>query len=758
MTHGERLGRYELLELIGRGGMGEVYRARDSRLDRLVAIKTLPERLAADPGARSRFEREARAVAALSHPNILAIHDVGEAGGVLFVVTELLEGSTLQGRLRAGTLAPHTIRDYALQLARGLSAAHARGILHRDLKPANAFVTTDEHVKILDFGLALITAPAGQEHETRADVRTVAGAFLGTPAYMAPEQMRQQDVDHRSDLFALGAVLYEMVAGTPPFDGASMADVVTAVLTRDPRPLRPSDVLASRLERIAMRCLAKDASQRFQSADEVIGALMDSDTSRPIGFPSPAEPAAESRPSVAVLPFADLSPEQNLGYLCDGIAEEIIGGLARIDRLRVASRTSAFQFRGRGGDVRRMGEALGVAAVLEGSVRAAGTRLRVATQLVNAADGYQLWSERYDREAGDVFAVEDEIATAVVSALRGRFGAPAVRVVARGTADAEAHTLYLKGRHHWNKRTEEHLRTAAALFQAALDRDPVYGSAYAALADVFVTLGVYGAAAAADVMPPARAAAQRALSLAPATPGIHATLGTIAAVYDWDWPLANRLFDSAVQDDPEHAPTHHWRAMNCLVPQGRFEEGDRALARALALDPLSMIVIVSLGVCAFMARRYDEAVRQFESALALDDRFAMAHFFLGQVWTELGRGDDAVRELEAAAALSGDSAETHAALGHARARAGDHAAARRTLQDFVDRQRARYVSPVLIALVHVGLGEQDAALDALARAESIRAADLIWIGVRPAFDPLRQDPRFVALCTRIGVAGAIAHG
>ena len=692
MDLGARLGRYELRDLIGRGGMGEVYRARDTRLDRVVAVKTLAPRLAADAVARARFEREARAVAALSHPNILAIYDVGDADGVLFVVTELLEGATLRTRLLAGPLAPEIARDYAQQLARGLAAAHAKGILHRDLKPANAFVAQDGRVKILDFGLAMMTSAreSSGEAETIADAHTNPGVMLGTPAYMSPEQMRDSDVDHRTDLFALGAVLYEMISGAPPFDGRSVADIVSAVLTTEPRHLPARSPLGAALERIARRCLAKDPAQRFQSAEEIIGALTAAE----------AEPAAATTPttaprsSIAVLPFADLSADHSLGYLCDGIAEEITSGLARLPGLRVAAHTSAFQFRGQAGDVRRIGEALGSEAVLEGSVRGAGTRLRVVAHLINAADGYQIWTERFDREAGDVFALEDDIASAVVSALRGRFAGAAGGLasslaggglLARGTADVDAYTLYLKGRHQWNTRTEDSLRTAAALFQSAIDRDPAFAQAFGALADVLVTLGLYGAAPPADVMPKARTAAHRALDLAPTVPivaaGASTSLGTIAAVFDWNWGEADRLFANAIAADPDYPTAHHWRAMNCLLPQRRTAEADAALARAAALDPVSPIIGVSLGLASFFARRYDDAVRQFESVIALDAHFAMAHFFLGQTFAAQGRYDRAIQSLETALALAGGSPEVRASLGHAHAAAGHDAPARQALAD-----------------------------------------------------------------------------
>jgi serine/threonine-protein kinase len=751
MNPGERLGRYDVLGLIGRGGMGVVYRARDTRLGREVAVKTLVPAATADPIARARFEREARAVAALSHPNIVAIYDVGDADGTLYVVTELLQGQTLGARLRDGPLAADLAHDYALQLARGLAAAHAKAILHRDLKPANVFVTPEGTVKILDFGIAVMQGEVPSSDEaTLAGLHTRPGVLLGTPGYMPPEQLRQQAVDHRADLFAWGAVVYEMLSGQRPFDGASVADIVTAVLTNDPRPIGSQEPLAARLEHIAVRCLSKQPAHRYQSVDQVIGALTDAVTqSAPAG---PAAPSPSSQPSIAVLPFADLSADRQLGYLGDGIADEITNGLARIAGLRVAARTSAFQFRGAVDDVRRIGRALQVDTVLEGSLRAAGTRLRVTTQLVNAADGYQLWSERFDRESGDVFAIEDEIAQAVVAALGSRLvAAPAPEALARGTRDVEAYTRYLKGRHLWNRRREEDLRAAVREFQGAIDRDPAYADAYGGLADVFVTLGIYGVTRPDDVMPRARAAADRAIALGATVPGVLATRATVAAVYDWQWVDADAMFQQAARDHPSHPTTLQWYATSCLLPTNRFEAAEAALRRALELDPLSRIIAVSLGLSALCARRYDEAAKRLHDALALDADFMMGQFFLGQVLARLGRHTEAADTLERALALSGGSPDVRSQLGCAYAAAGRQDEARSVLRDLTAAAAARYVSPTLAARVHAGLAEVDAALDALEAAADQRSADVIWIGVSDAFDPLRGHPRFEALVRRVGV-------
>jgi serine/threonine protein kinase len=444
---GTRLGPYEVLALLGAGGMGEVYRARDTRLNREVAVKVLPERLAGEPEALARFRREAQAIAALSHPNILAIHDFGE---VAYAVTELLEGETLQARLGKDLPSIRETIDYALQIARGLMAAHARGVVHRDLKPGNVFITSDGHVKILDFGLARFSERAGSTEELSTVSRhTTPGVIMGTVSYMSPEQVRGQSADHRSDVFSLGVVLYEMLGGHRPFQGDTGADTMSAILIQAPQDLsrlRPG--IPPSLDRVVRRCLEKAVGDRFQSSRDLVFAL---ETISDARAPATSVAAPDRSHSIAVLPFTNMSPDPEQEYFCEGIAEEIINALTKIEGLRVASRTSAFQFKGKAQDIRRIGAALNVKTVLEGSVRAAGKRLRITVQLVNVDDGYHLWSERYDREMEDVFAIQDDIASSIVDALRLRL-ATARTAESRRPADLEAYQLYLKGQHHWYRR------------------------------------------------------------------------------------------------------------------------------------------------------------------------------------------------------------------------------------------------------------------------------------------------------------------
>jgi eukaryotic-like serine/threonine-protein kinase len=751
---GSRLGRYELLATIGTGGMGEVFRAQDTRLGREVAVKVLAAELARDHDMRQRFDREARAVAALSHPNVLAIHDVGDEEGVLYAVMELLEGETLRRRLRAGALPVSATHQIALQVARGLAAAHAKNIVHRDLKPENVFLEARGTVKILDFGLARIDPTAGSiDDETRVGHQTKAGVILGTTQYMSPEQVRGLATDARTDIFSFGVVLYEMLWRAHPFAGPSIADTVSAILREEVTPHAPdgSGPAAAALERISLRCLQKRPDERFSSADVLVlaleGAEPDAITGQvPSDLAGSAVSPGERRPSIAVLPFADMSPGRELDYLCEGLADEIITALMKVPGIRVTARTSAFRFKGTSEDIRTVGQALSASVVLEGSVRSAANRLRISTQLISAEDGYQLWSERFDRTMDDVFALQDEIAREVTNALQLTLSSGASRKLVTGrTEDAEAYTLYLKGRHFWAKRTEDGLQKSVACFQAAVDRDPAFANARAGLAESYVTLGLYGVVSPHDVMPRARSEALGALETFGASPGALATLGCVQAIYEWAWPEAEQSFRQAIEA-ARGAPTpHHWYAINYLVPLGRFAEADRHLRQALEADPLSAPVSASVGLRSYFAHQFEQALEEFSGTLAFESSFAAAHFFLGLSLAELGRFDAALAEIEAAVRLSGGSPEMTAALGYVAGRAGMEDRAREAIGALERLAGARYVSPSLIAQVHTGLGHVEHALDWLERARDGKAADLAWLAVRPVFDALRDTPRFQAI-------------
>ena len=549
LNSGSRLGPYEIVAPLGAGGMGEVYRARDPRLGRDVAIKVISETGVTDSDRLRRFEREARAVAALSHPNILAIFDIG-VGDAPFLVTELLEGETLRAILERGPLSVPRTTELSLQLVAGLSAAHARGIVHRDLKPDNIFITADGLLKILDFGLAKHVEPAitGVESVTRA--QTIPGAVLGTVGYMAPEQVRGLDADQRADIFASGAILFEMLTGQRAFRGLSPADTMSAVLNDPPSTLEFNADTPAALARIVRRCLEKDANERFQSARDLGFAIESISDIR--AMPGELAGKRERTTSIAVLPFVNLSADVENQYFSDGLAEDVINALTRLPGLRVASRTSSFRFRG-DVDVRQVGRDLGVGAILEGSVRRAGARLRVTAQLTNAEDGYHIWSERYDREMADVFEIQDEIVESIINALAPALLGEAQSARRRSTENLEAYELYLKGRHFWNQRSPAVVGTAIRCFEEAIGLDPDYALAYAGLADCYSILRVYGWTPTEHSQPRALDAVNKALALDPNLPEAHFSKALYTFHFESHWRAARADFLRALELSPQIA-------------------------------------------------------------------------------------------------------------------------------------------------------------------------------------------------------------
>ena len=694
-----------------------------------------------------RFEQEARALAALNHPHILAIFDSGSHQGAPYLVTELLEGETLSERLAHGPLTVTNAVDIAIQIALGLAAAHERGIVHRDLKPGNILITLDERAKILDFGLAKVRTPFDEQAQTVA-FRTPDGSVIGTCGYMAPEDVRGTDSDHRADLFAFGAVLYEMLTGARAFHAHTGLGAMAAVLEhRVPSPALANPEVSSALSDIVMRCLEKDPNRRFQSAREVVHALT---TLGSVGSaPGAARPIAGTRPTevpaIAVLPFVDMSPARDHEYFCEGVAEEITNTLAQARGLRVIARTSAFRFKGQARDVREIGRALGATAVLEGSIRTVAKRIRIAIQLVDTGSGHQIWSERFDRDLDDVLAVQDDISRRIAESLSVRLAAGATP---GRTDDPEAHTLYLKGRYHWNKRTEEDLEQSADYFRRALTRDPAYAHAHAGMADALMTLGIYGVRAPVDVIEPARAAASQALALAPKFAGALACLGCIEALHDHAWDQAVRDFQRAIDLNPDDGTLRQWYATNALVPLGRFDDALSELRVASTLDPLSLAISASIGIALYYAGRFAEAEQALNETCLLERRFGLPRLFLGYVYAAELRFDEAVRELEAASEMSGRTPENMSALAFTLSASGKTGRARALLDELAVLSTRRYVSPVLVAQVHAGLGDTQQALQELERASEIHALDLVWIRSRHTFDSLRSEPRFQALVGR----------
>jgi serine/threonine protein kinase/tetratricopeptide (TPR) repeat protein len=617
---GQSLSHYRLIEKIGEGGMGVVWKAVDTRLDREVAIKVLPETLARDSERRARFEREAKAVAKLAHPNILEIWDFGTDQGVLYAVTELLDGETLSERLERGPIPWREAAEIGAAVAGGLAAAHHAGVIHRDVKPSNLFLNSDGRVKILDFGLARHDTAKVAGDMTDASTRTShtdPGTVLGTVGYMSPEQVRGDPADHRSDIFSLGCVLYEMVSGGRTFARDTSAETMTAILKEEPTQLSATaSALPPELERTTLRCLEKNPGKRFQSAQDLSFTLRSLSSG-----PSRAMPAVEetedeeSRSSIAVLPFTNLSADPEQEYFCDGMTEEIISALCHIPNLRVIARSSCFALKGKHRDVREVGKRLGAETLLEGSVRKIGTRLRITTQLVNVQDASHLWSRRFDREMEDVFAIQDEIAQSIVEALQFRLvsdeggdGEQAIKLaegekadlVKRYTDDVEAYNSYLKGRYHWNRRTGDGLRRAIEYFEEAIDRDPEYALAHAGLADSFFVLPYYSSFPPRVAYPRAKRSALRALEIDGSLAECHTSLGLAKSMYDWDWEGAEAEFRTALELDPRYPIAHFWYGWFFLF-QGQYEEAIARMNQALELEPLSSLILCDLGVAQFSA-------------------------------------------------------------------------------------------------------------------------------------------------------------
>jgi len=740
--------RYRVERELGQGGMAVVYLAEDLKHHRYIALKVLRSALAASIEAE-RFLLEIEIAAALTHPHILPLYDSGEAGGMVYYVMPYVEGPSLRQRLDEERRLPvPEALKIARQVVGALDYAHRRGLVHRDIKPENIMLYEGEAL-VADFGIALAV------HSGHGARVTEDGIVIGTPIYMSPEQAVGDPVDPRSDLYSAGCVLYEMLAGAPPYVGdTTMA--ITAQKLVDPVPplAQRRDEVAPEIEAALAKALACKADDRFATAAEFAAAL-----ERPAEVPGAAQrtgggPATARGSSIAVLPFANMSAEPDSEFFSDGIAEELTNALSKLEGLRVVARASAFAFKGEQDDVREIGRRLGVATVLEGSVRRAGNRVRVTAELVSVGDGYRLWSERYDRQLDDVFAIQDEIAASIADVLQAKLlGAPkayAQEPVKSG--DPKAYEHYLRGRHLWNERTTSALDRSVEEFQRALAIDPQHAPSYAGIADSYVILGVYSHRPQDEVMPQAKAAAEQALAIDASLAEAHTALACVRALYEWDWAAADALFRRAIAHNPQYATAHQWYAMNCLVPAGRFGEASAELERALALDPLSLAVNTSVGLRAFYERDLASAAATLRKTVELNPEFGAAHYFLGHALISMGRYDEAIAALERAVTLQEGSAETTAALATAHALAYHRPEAEALLAELERRSREMYVSPALLAQVHLGLGDHAAALERLEEAAARRTADVVWLKVHPIYDPVRGHPRFRALLERTGLA------
>lgn len=779
LAAGSRLGPYEILSLLGSGGMGEVYRARDTRLDREVAVKILAEHLSTSPDALARFEREAKAIAALSHPNILSVHDVGRDRGVHYLVTELLEGETLRQRVERSPLPWRKAVEIGIALAEGLSAAHAKGIIHRDLKPANIFLTGDGRVKILDFGLALLQPVLSAGQETA--VPTQSGTLVGTVDYMSPEQLRAAPVDARSDLFSLGGVLYEMSSGNRPFARESGAETIGAILSESAPDLLASGKVPPEFCRIIEHCLEKNPSERFQSARDLGFALRSLLTRpgaatpivSPRGFRRPAIlwlplalilaasiliysllPERATIDSLAILPFENVGADPESEYLSDGIAEHLMNNFSQLSQLRVAPRTSVFRYKGRSVDPRQVGKDLGVRAVLTGRVIRRGDVLNVQTELVDAIQESQLWGEQYNRRFVDIFVLQEEIAKEISDQLRLKLSDQEQdRLSRRYTDNPEAYQLYLKGRYYWNKRTQHDLEKAMAFFRQALAEDPSYALAYSGLADSYFYLGyAWGSLAPAEAFPKAREAAVTALQIDGSLAEAHTSLAFVRFVYDWDWSGAEDAFTRALELNPNYPTAHHGYGVFLVCIRGRMGDAVLQVKRALELDPLSLPLNNIVALSLKYAGRHEEAIEQWRKALEIDANYAEAYFGMGDAYFLMGRYQEAIELWLQGKIRAGASAEDLAKLSRAFQEAGLKGYLLKEIDAGTSSWKRRQVHQEAYGLAnnYARWGDKEQAIDWLEKSYQLRSGMLIWVKVD--FDPvLRGHPRYQDLLRRMGL-------
>ncbi|MGE5176745.1 MAG: protein kinase domain-containing protein [Hyphomicrobiales bacterium] len=749
---GRTLSRYRVVERLGEGGMGEVYRAHDERLDRDVALKILrmPRGSSED---RDRIRREARTLSQLSHPGISTIFDVESADGLEFLVMELVRGETLDRVLARGALDEARVRDVGAQIADALGAAHARGVIHRDLKPANVMVGPDGRVKLLDFGLALLSRGALPSRETTDDLTR--DLVVGTLAYMSPEQLLGRALDERTDLYSLGVVLYEMATGRRPFAAEPATALINDVLNAVPRPPRNvAPAIGPALDRLILTLLDRDPAVRPATAAAVAAALRTQAAAEravpsSVGPSASAPASAPSIGSIAVLPLANLTGAHDQEFFADGMTDALIGTLAQIHTLRVVSRTSVMPYKGSPLGLPEIARALDVDAVVEGAVARSAGRVRITAQLIDARRERHLWAQSYEREASDVLALQGEVARAIADGIRVTISPQDMaRLGAVHRVDPEAYEEYLRGWYHWERRTEEGAKLAVASFERSILLDPEYAPAYAGLANVCATLGNYDFVPPREAFPRAEGAIARALELDDGLGEAYVALGTVRFNGYWDWDGAIHAYRKAIALAPNSAPAHHWYA-DVLSALGHHEEAIAEARTARTLDPLSLIVNSGVGIHFFYARRYDEAAAAQERTLELDPSFAPALRSLGGAYEALGRYDEAIDAYRRAHRSQPHDMAARCLLAHAYAVSGHEAEGRRLLAEIEEAARSRYVSQYALAAIKVGFGETDAALAHLERAHEARDRGMAWLGVSPRFDPLREDPRFRDLVRRM---------
>jgi serine/threonine-protein kinase len=786
LVSGTRVGRYEVRALLGAGGMGEVYRAFDPTLHRDVALKVLPQHLALDPERVQRFTFEATAAGRLSHPHILTVYDAGVRDGVPFIVSELLTGETLRTRLERGPMPPQEASEVTVAIAQALAAAHASGIVHRDLKPENVFLTTERGVKVLDFGLAKLLDTAADPHGTDTrSLLTQAGVALGTVGYMAPEQVRGESVDQRVDVFALGALIYEMLSGRRAFAGPSSVDTLHAILHDDPPAVDvASDPMALRLLRTAQRCLRKKPNERYQSVQDLAHDLQEVDATalaahdgrsltrrgawavavavalacasglylgrvRTESAGNRGGGASARISSVAVLPLENLSHDPDQEYFSDGMTDAVIADLSQIGALRVISRTSVMRYKGARTSIPEIARELGVDGIVEGSVLQSGNRVRITATLVAAAQEHDVWAHSYEGDLSDVLALQRDVAASVAREVQVVLTPDEDRRLSEARrVDPRAHSAYLRGRHALDEAGQAAKERAIELFHTALGIDPQFSPAYVGIADAYLALQS-NYLPPRQVMPLAKAAAMKALELDPTLPEAHSALGFVQAFYEWDRPSGEASLKRALAGNPGLAVAHDYYAL-LLGALGRHDEARREATTARTQDPFSLTIMADSAWVAYLAHRYNDQISESQRAIALDAGFSPPYAFLALGYEKLGRFDDAIATLEKGRQIE-DSSVMLEMLGGAYASAGRPADARRVLDDLQKQVHERYICPYEIATVYAGLGDRRQTLEWLKKGVEQRADCMPWMNMDPKLDLLRQTPEFKEIERQVGL-------
>jgi serine/threonine protein kinase/Flp pilus assembly protein TadD len=782
-------GRYQIIEELGKGGMGKVYKVLDTEIKEKIALKLIKPEVAADKKTIERFRNELKFARKIRHQNVCQMYDLNKEAGAYYITMEYVTGEDLKGLIRRVKQIPiGTTISIAKQVCEGLTEAHRLGLIHRDLKSSNIMIDKEGNARIMDFGIARSIESKGI---------TGAGMMIGTPEYMSPEQAEVKDVDQRSDIYSLGVILYEMATGRVPFEGETPLGIAMkhkSEIPKDPKEINAQ--ISEDLSGLILKCLEKDKHKRYQSAGEVRSELENIEkgmptTERIIPDRRPstskeitvtfglkkllipalvavvliiialtvwqpwsqkeAVPIPSGKPSIAVIPFIDLSPKKDQEYFCDGMTDEIIAKLSRFKGWRVIPRTSMMRYKNTNKDIKQIGQELDVTTILEGSIGKESDDIRVNAKLIRIEDSISLWSDTYEKKLESVFAIQSDIAEKIANALQGELSPEEKeRLEKKPTENLEAYNLYLQGRYFWNKRTYENLKKAIKYFEQAIKKDQNYALAYAGLADTYVVLPSYSPVSPKIAFSMGKKAALKALEMDDTIAEAHASLAMVIIKNDYDWLAAERELKRAIELNPGLANAHHWYAFY-LMWRGEHDGSIAEIKIAQECDPLSLIINANVGFMLYLARQYDQAIEKYRSALELDANFAELHEYLGKAYVQKGMYEEAIAKFQEAITLSGDDIENMAMLGHAYAASGRKDEALKVIGELKELSKRKHVSPYDMAVIYVALGEKNQAFAYLEKAYNERDDGVLYLKASPVWDSIRSDPRFKELLKKIGL-------